>query len=114
MYGLIWRVLPGPWFVKLMLSFGLVAGAAALLWYVAFPEIAPHMPFRDSAVEVDEPRNGGDAGQPQQDADDAGGGENGDGGGTETSEGSGENGNEAPSDEEGIVGVDVPVGDNDS
>lgn len=110
MYGLIWRILPGPWFVKLMLSFGLVAGAAALLWYVAFPEIAPHMPFRDSAVEVEGPQSGGDAGQPQQDtgAQDSGADD-----GTGTGEGSGETGNEAPSGEEGIVGVDVPVGGDD-
>lgn len=63
MYGLIWRVLPGPWFVKFTLSLGLLAGAAALLWYVAFPELAPYMPFRDSAVDVEEPQSDGGAGQ---------------------------------------------------
>ncbi|MCY9782330.1 hypothetical protein KIK06_00295 [Nocardiopsis sp. EMB25] len=52
MYGLIWRVLPGPWPSKLILSVGLVAAAAALLWLFAFPKLSPHMPFNDGAVEV--------------------------------------------------------------
>ncbi|MBB4933700.1 hypothetical protein F4561_004520 [Lipingzhangella halophila] len=112
MYGLIWRVLPGPWFVKFTLSLGLLAGAAALLWYVAFPELAPYMPFRDSAVDVEEPQSDGGAGQSQDQGtgeDDAGGGDGAGAGG-----GSGDTGNDAPADEEGIVGVDVPIGDDDS
>ncbi|MFI6577257.1 hypothetical protein ACIBFB_15770 [Nocardiopsis sp. NPDC050513] len=52
MYGLIWRVLPGPWPSKLILSVGLVAGACALLWFFAFPAVSPHMPFNDGAVDV--------------------------------------------------------------
>ncbi|WP_116243931.1 hypothetical protein [Nocardiopsis sp. FIRDI 009] len=52
MYGLIWRVLPGPWPSKLILSVGLLVGAAALLWFFAFPKLSPHMPFNDGAVEV--------------------------------------------------------------
>ncbi|OLT25907.1 hypothetical protein BJF83_22055 [Nocardiopsis sp. CNR-923] len=52
MYGLIWRVLPGPWPSKLILSVGLLAGACALLWLFAFPAISPHMPFNDGAVDV--------------------------------------------------------------
>ncbi len=110
MYSLIWRILPGPWFVKLVLSCGLVAGAAALLWYVAFPEIAPHMPFRDSAVEVEEPTDEGDTAQSEEDsgADDT----SGDGGGDNTGDGGdGDTGSEE--DDEGIVGVDVPVGGED-
>ncbi|MEU3016484.1 MULTISPECIES: hypothetical protein [unclassified Nocardiopsis] len=52
MYGLIWRVLPGPWVSKFILSLGLLAGAAALLWFYAFPELSPHMPFNDGAVDT--------------------------------------------------------------
>ncbi|QBI52893.1 hypothetical protein [Streptomonospora litoralis] len=52
MYGLIWRVLPGPWPVKLLLALALVAGVAAGLWYYVFPAIDPLMPFNDGAVEV--------------------------------------------------------------
>ena len=37
MYGLIWRVLPGPWVSKLIMALGLVVGAALLLWFFAFP-----------------------------------------------------------------------------
>ncbi|MBB6120491.1 hypothetical protein [Nocardiopsis algeriensis] len=52
MYGLIWRILPGPWISKFILALGLLAGALALLWFFAFPAISPHMPFNDGAVEV--------------------------------------------------------------
>ncbi|WP_017615221.1 hypothetical protein [Nocardiopsis salina] len=71
MYGLIWRIMPGPWVSKLIMTIGLIVGVAALLWFVVFPEISPHMPFNDGAVgtapgggEVpapgDEPGDGGD------------------------------------------------------
>jgi hypothetical protein len=53
MYGLIWRVLPGPWASKLIMMVGLLAGVAALLWFFAFPAISPHMPFNDGAVDVE-------------------------------------------------------------
>ncbi|RCV53254.1 hypothetical protein [Marinitenerispora sediminis] len=51
MYGLIWRVLPGPAFVKLLLTLALLGGAAALLWYVVFPWADPYLPFNDVTVE---------------------------------------------------------------
>ncbi|GAA3752500.1 hypothetical protein HDA32_004540 [Spinactinospora alkalitolerans] len=67
MYGLIWRILPGPGFVKFVLSLALVAGAAALLWYVAFPWVDPYMPFNDGAVEVEgAPADGGGAPAPSE------------------------------------------------
>jgi len=50
-YGLIWRLIPGPWFVKLVVSLALVAGAAALLWYVVFPWADPYLPFNDVTVD---------------------------------------------------------------
>lgn len=53
MYGLIWRILPGPWASKLIMAVGLLAGAAALLWLFAFPAISPHMPFNDGAVDIE-------------------------------------------------------------
>ncbi|CAL9429207.1 hypothetical protein SUDANB121_02031 [Nocardiopsis dassonvillei] len=52
MYGLIWRILPGPWISKFIMALGLVVGAAALLWFFAFPAISPHMPFNDGAIDV--------------------------------------------------------------
>lgn len=50
MYGLIWRILPGPWLSKFIMAVGLLAGVVALLWFFAFPAISPHMPFNDGAV----------------------------------------------------------------
>ncbi|MCK9873122.1 hypothetical protein AB0M72_29250 [Nocardiopsis dassonvillei] len=61
MYGLIWRVLPGPWVSKLILALGLVVGAALLLWFFAFPAISPHMPFNDGAVDVEGSQTGSGA-----------------------------------------------------
>ena len=52
MYGLIWRILPGPWVSKFIMAVGLLAGGAALLWFFAFPAISPHMPFNDGAVDT--------------------------------------------------------------
>ncbi|WP_017570791.1 hypothetical protein [Nocardiopsis halotolerans] len=52
MYGLIWRVLPGPWISKLIMALGLLVGVGLLLWFFAFPAISPHMPFNDGAVET--------------------------------------------------------------
>jgi len=53
-YGLIWRLIPGPWVVKLVVCLALIAGAAALLWYVVFPWADPYLPFNDVTVEGDE------------------------------------------------------------
>lgn len=86
MYGLIWRILPGPWFLKLVLFLGLVAAAAYGLWFHAFPWADPYLPFNDVTVE------GG-----------AGGGDEAD------SEGGGVPGSDAEDADEDIVGVDVPV-----
>lgn len=52
MYGLIWRILPGPWASKFIMAVGLLAGSAALLWFFAFPALSPHMPFNDGAVDT--------------------------------------------------------------
>ncbi|PSK86272.1 hypothetical protein CLV63_13541 [Murinocardiopsis flavida] len=52
MYGLIWRILPGPWFVKLVLFLALVAAAVWALWFVVFPWADPYMPFNDGAVDT--------------------------------------------------------------
>ncbi|MDT0327654.1 hypothetical protein [Nocardiopsis lambiniae] len=52
MYGLIWRILPGPWISKFIMALGLLVGTAALLWFFAFPAISPYMPFNDGAIDV--------------------------------------------------------------
>ena len=50
MYGWLWRVLPGPVPVKLLLALVLLVGAVAVLFTWVFPEIAPLMPFYDNTV----------------------------------------------------------------
>ncbi|MEY9215459.1 hypothetical protein NI17_014790 [Thermobifida halotolerans] len=61
MYGLIWRLIPGPWFVKLLVSLALATGAAALLWYVVFPWADPYLPFNDVTVDGGDPLPGAPA-----------------------------------------------------
>jgi len=51
MYGLLWRLLPGPWPVRLVLFLLLVVAAVALLWFVIFPWAEPLLPFGDVTVE---------------------------------------------------------------
>ncbi|MCM1013234.1 MULTISPECIES: hypothetical protein [unclassified Brevibacterium] len=50
MYGLIWRILPGPWFVKLVLALILIAAVVYLLMQYVFPALAPYMPFNNATV----------------------------------------------------------------
>jgi hypothetical protein len=45
MYGWIWRHLPGPLGVKLVQALLLVAAVSALLLFVVFPELEPHLPL---------------------------------------------------------------------
>lgn len=50
MYGWLWRHLPGRWPVKALESLLLLAGALALLFFVAFPWVEPRLPFNDVTV----------------------------------------------------------------
>lgn len=51
MYGWIWRHLPGPTAVRVLLcALALTAVLAALFGYV-FPAVEPLLPFDDSALE---------------------------------------------------------------
>ena len=50
MYGWIWRQLPGPVLVRLVLVLALVLAVVAVLFLWVFPAIAPHMPFNDQTV----------------------------------------------------------------
>ncbi len=51
MYGWIWRHLPGPVAVRLVLVALLLAGAVLLLFAVVFPAVEPLLPFDDVAVD---------------------------------------------------------------
>ncbi|MDO5099117.1 MAG: hypothetical protein Q4D85_10210 [Corynebacterium sp.] len=50
MYGLIWRILPGPWPVKALLAIILAVGVFFLLMEVVFPWVSMFMPYNDVAV----------------------------------------------------------------
>ena len=51
MYGWIWRHLPGGTWSKALLSPVLVVAVCALLLFVVFPWVEPHLPFNDVTVD---------------------------------------------------------------
>jgi len=52
MYGPLWRLLPGPWQVKVLLSLVLVIIVIAVCFLWVFPAIAPYMPFNGNSVQT--------------------------------------------------------------
>jgi hypothetical protein len=50
MYVWIWRHLPGPLAVRLLQVLVLLAAVAALLLFVVFPWIEPHLPINQVTV----------------------------------------------------------------
>ena len=51
MYVWIWRHLPGPLLVRLLLALVLVGAVSALLFYVVFPAVEPLLPYSDVTVD---------------------------------------------------------------
>jgi hypothetical protein len=51
MYGFIWRHLPGPLAVRILLAFVLLAAVVAVLFLWVFPAVAPIMPFNNGTVD---------------------------------------------------------------
>jgi len=51
MYGALWRVLPGPWWVKTLLLLLLVAALAYALVFWVFPWVNGLIPSTDVTVE---------------------------------------------------------------
>jgi hypothetical protein len=51
MYGFIWRHLPGPLAVRILLALVLLAGVVAVLFLWVFPAVAPIMPFNNGTVD---------------------------------------------------------------
>ena len=51
MYGFIWRHLPGPLVVRILLALVLVAAVVAVLFLWVFPAVAPIMPFNNGTVD---------------------------------------------------------------
>lgn len=50
MYGLLWRAIPGPWFVKALVCLALLVGVFFLLMEVVFPWVSTMMPYNEVAV----------------------------------------------------------------
>ena len=50
MYGWLYRIMPGPAIVKLMLLALLFLAVVAVLFTWVFPAIAPYMPFNHNTV----------------------------------------------------------------
>ena len=51
MYVWIWRHLPGPLVVRLLLALALVGAVCALLVLVVFPAVEPLLPYSDVTVQ---------------------------------------------------------------
>jgi len=51
MYASLWRVLPGPWPVKALISVILVDEVVAVCFLWLFPAVAPLMPFNDNTIQ---------------------------------------------------------------
>ena len=50
MYGWIWRHLPGPFLARLLQAAILILAVVALLMFVIFPWIEPHLPINNVTV----------------------------------------------------------------
>lgn len=50
-YGWLWRSLPGPVVLKVVLAAALAVAVVAVLFVWVFPAIAPLMPFTQNTVE---------------------------------------------------------------
>ncbi|GEL96095.1 hypothetical protein [Cellulomonas composti] len=50
MYGWLWRHLPGPTAVRVVLLVALAAAVVVVCFAWVFPAIAPYMPFNDTTV----------------------------------------------------------------
>ncbi len=63
MYAWIWKKLPFGLPGKIIGSLALTAGAFALLWFVLFPAVRPHMPWSNidpaGGVNVEQPEDDG-------------------------------------------------------
>lgn len=51
MYGALWRALPGPTAVRLVLAALLTLAVVAVCFVWVFPAVAPYVPFNDTTVE---------------------------------------------------------------
>lgn len=50
-YGFVWRHLPGPLPLKVVIALIMIVAIIAALFTWVFPQLAPLMPFNDITVE---------------------------------------------------------------
>ena len=53
MYGAIFRALPGPTWVRVILALVLLAAVVYVLFEYVFPVVEPYMPFQQGEVEIE-------------------------------------------------------------
>ena len=51
MYGALWRVLPGPLALRVLLALLLALAVVAGCFVWVFPTVAPYLPFNETTVE---------------------------------------------------------------
>ena len=51
MYGLLWRSLPGPIWLRSVVALLLLASVVVILFLWVFPAVAPLMPFNDNTID---------------------------------------------------------------
>lgn len=52
MYAAMWRAIPGNVFAKIGAMFLLLVTALAVLFFVVFPVVEPHLPWNDVTVNT--------------------------------------------------------------
>lgn len=59
MYGLLYRLMPGPAWLKVIFLLILFLAVVAVLFTWVFPAIAPYMPFNQGTIDVSSPEGAG-------------------------------------------------------
>jgi hypothetical protein len=50
MYGLLWRSLPGPGWIRALILLAMLAAVIYISFELLFPQISDNMPFDDTTV----------------------------------------------------------------
>ena len=50
MYAALWRILPGPWWVRLIIAIALVAAVLYGLFFYVFPWVSPFVSPGDVSI----------------------------------------------------------------
>jgi len=55
MYGAVWRLLPGPLAIRLVVALLLLLAVVTACFLWLFPAVAPYVPFNQQTVEESTP-----------------------------------------------------------